>query len=169
MRRIARIILILQTFLLLVIIAAVVLFVFIFRPVDEVDARSVASGMIEFYSQEPPHWNENLPVPLLTRDSKHFRFSPSTDVHPGYVAVGYYYKRLGIEYEQSFYLTRQHRWDTNDVIWTLMPMKQIWIPWMDEYFDLNQRWITITNGTCRNEDLLFSREREARSAITNIP
>lgn len=137
------------------------LLAYVFRPVSERDLKTIAAGMIEFYNQPPPHWNENLPLSLTERDRQHYRYDPATDVHPGYVAVGYYYRRIGIEYQQSFYLQRHHPNDTNDLVWTLTPVKQFWNPLKQRWIYLNGHPITITNGPCQNEDLLFMAQKRA--------
>jgi hypothetical protein len=109
--------------------------------------------MIEFCDKPHPHgiFNEDLPAALKERDRQHYRFDPACDVRPDYMALGYYYRRFGIDYERSFYVVRGlNRYiyfpqiPPDDTNWILMSDTKIFF--MDREFRLKDQPIAITNN-----------------------
>jgi hypothetical protein len=95
------------------------------------------------------------PASLTERNRQYYTSylnDPACDVKPGYVAIGYYYRRFGIDYEQDFTLYHRRpddptfdfaRRHPDDPIWTLMSETKTWL--CGRWFSLHERPIAITN------------------------
>jgi hypothetical protein len=121
------------------------------------EKRKIAAAMLAFSNQPHPHgiFNEDLPASLTERNRQYYTSylnDPACDVKPGYVAIGYYYRRFGIDYEQDFTLYHRRpddptfdfaRRHPDDPIWTLMSETKTWL--CGRWFSLHERPIAITN------------------------